>query len=152
MNIGTYTLTEMDFQILKYINEFSSVHRSDIEQHFNEEKNVIDYRLSKLANTNYVCSAAVPNSSYIIEEFEPITDDYEQIPKSLNRFHISEFGKTALQEHLHVSQAQRKEFLLKSIFTPIIVSFVTACISLYIIPRLPQIIKWVISSLSKIFS
>ena len=45
-----------------------------------------------------------------------------------------------------------KNLWLKSFWIPIIVSFVTTCLSIHIVPKLPLILKWFVHTLSKIFS
>lgn len=156
MSISVKDLTESDYQLLEYINRFPSVHKTNIEKHFKGKIDSLDYRLSVLSQIDYKTSHGVPipiqNSAYIDEEFDQTTDEYIEPYKSLNIFHITDLGKTALQEHLHSLKSQRKELFLKSVFIPIAVSFATTCISLYIVPMLPQIIKSVIDILKRFFS
>ena len=120
MSINANELTKMDYEILEYIDVFSSVHKNDIKQHFSKYSDVIDYRLLILSQPNYTKNAyysTIPNSCYIVEEFKPIIDDYENNKESLNRFHISELGKTVLRNYLSkqkkISKNQKRELFFK---------------------------------------
>ena len=41
MSINANELTEMDYEILEYIDGFSSVHKNDIKQHFSKTLNFV---------------------------------------------------------------------------------------------------------------
>ena len=40
---------------------------------------------------------------------------------------------------------------LKNVCLPIIISFVTTCITMYIVPKLPLLFKWLVHTILKIF-
>ena len=138
MSTPVSELTENDYKILEYISRFPSVHRSDIEQHFNGKIDTVGYRLtvlSKPIRSKGNFGVVIPNSSYIIEEFEEVDDDYDNPPKSLNSFCISELGKTTLQNPLIQQNANtklnRRELFFKiGNFTLSIIAIIISIIAL----------------------
>lgn len=46
----------------------------------------------------------------------------------------------------------RKELLIKSVVLPVAVAFTTTLLTNYILPKLPQILQWLIHTLEEIFS
>lgn len=156
MSIPVEELTENDYLILEYISRFSSIHKTDIEKHFKGKIASLDYRLSVLAQIDYKLSGNVPfpiqNSNYISEEFDSNSNGYSAPRKSLNIFHITDFGKATLQDHIAKKKSDKSELWLKNAWIPIIVSFVTTILTIHIVPKLPLILKWFVDTLSKIFS
>ncbi len=129
MSIPIEELTENDYLILEYINRFPSVHKTDIEQHFKGKIASLDYRLSVLAKVNYKMSGGTPfpisNSNYISEEFYETDNDYSNPPQSKEMFHITDFGKVALQDHLVKKKSDKKQLFVKNAWMPIIVTLIT---------------------------
>ena len=118
MSVPVNELTENDYRILKYINKFSHVSKEQIEHYFNGKIDAIDFRLSVLAKIERSSMYKIPieNSSYIVEEFEDNYDDYEVPPKSKNIFHISQLGKSVLQDYLEAKKSERKSNLKSAAF------------------------------------
>lgn len=147
MSIPVEELTENDYLILEYINNFPSVHRADIEKHFKGKITSLDYRLSVLAQIDYKPSGGtffpVQNSNYIEEEFAPNSGGYSSPRKSLNTFHITALGKSSLQEHLLKKKSDRKDMLLKNICIPIAVTLITNLIIDGVKWLLPLIQQWI---------
>lgn len=156
MSVPVEELTKNDYKVLEYINRFTSVHKNDIEKHFNNRIVSLDYILSKLSKVDYKLNGDVPfpiaNSNYIEEEFDRPTDDYETPRKSLNMFHITDIGRDVLQNYHIKQRVAKKDLWLKNALIPVIVSFVTTNITMYLIPKLPLILKWLCDILSKFFS
>lgn len=146
MSIPVEELTENDYLILEYINHFPSVHKTKIENHFKGKIVSLDYRLSVLAKVDCKMSGGVPfpisNSNYIDEEFDESDDDYRNPPKSLNIFHITDFGKATLQDHIAKKKADKKQLFLKNAWLPIIVTLFTNLIIDVAKWLLPLIQQW----------
>lgn len=53
------------------------------------------------------------------------------------------------RRYLAYCKARRRELWLKNLWIPVIVSFVTTVGTSYILPRLPQILQWASSFLSR---
>lgn len=53
MSVPVEELTKNDYKVLEYINRFTSVHKNDIEKHFNNRIVSLDYILSKLSKVDY---------------------------------------------------------------------------------------------------
>lgn len=156
MSIPVEELTDTDYLLLEYINRFSSVNKTEIENHFKGKIASLDYRLSILAKPNFknihnAISLPIPNSNYIEEEFDTVdTDRTNYISKNI--FYITDFGKATLQNHLAKKKSDKRELWLKNAWIPIIVSFVTTVLTIHIVPKLPLMLKWLFGILSKIFS
>jgi hypothetical protein len=146
-------LTPIDFKILEYIGRFDSISRDDIVRHFSNVDS-IDYRIAQLAARDYEfigggnravsVRVPVPNSSYLIEEYESAKGEYGLIQhKATNRFRLSALGKKALEDN----RAFRRQANLKSwkerFWIPFLVSIATT-ILMYVllnmlVPRLLSI-------------
>lgn len=70
----------------------------------------------------------------------------------LGIYELTEYGKRELEDYLAAKKTDRKELWLKNAWIPIIVSLVTSAIANYILPKLPQILRWAANTLSKIVS
>lgn len=116
MSIPVEELTKNDYLILEYINRFSSVHKTDIEKHFNGKIASLDYRLSVLAK-----------SKLIEEKFKPNTGGYSNPHKSLNIFYITDFGKAILQDHFAKKKSEIRNRIIA--ISTLVLSAITAVAS-----------------------
>lgn len=136
-------LTPKDYELLSYINKFDSISKSQINNHFKNKIDSIDYRLTQLKNMSYSGSMPIENSSYIEEEYNHITDPQTHITRviSKNTFHITSLGKKSLQDYNLKAKSDKRNFLLKSVFVPIIVTVVTTL--------LLDVLKWLLPLILK---
>lgn len=147
-------LTIIDVKILKFVRDQGSVSMDDIQQKF-VNIDSIEYRVMNLSTPSYqkLHGAPVPNSSYLAEDYEQRPGKYgltESVP--LGTYHLTTFGRKVLQDYEYMAKNAKWELWLKNAWIPIIVSFATTVITNYILPTLPQILKLLASTLSKIVS
>ena len=133
-------LTENDYVLLKYISRFQTVSIAQVEKHFSNKIESVAFRMSELKKEGYLVSC------------EKIIDDYENICEDSDIVAISSLGQTTVQDHFAKKKVDKQELWLKNVWIPIIVSFVTTVLTMHIVPKLPQILKWFFYTLSKIFS
>lgn len=120
-------MSDIDFSILEYINNFDFVHIDDILNKFPDDKFSTKYRLEVLSKAEKHPSGHfyLENTSYIELNYIYHTDEYGgTFSESDNTYSITEKGKLALQEYRlsqnKISKDKRKEFILKIL--PIIIS------------------------------
>lgn len=128
--MGTEELTQIDYQILKYINKFDSISKEQILNHFNNKFASVEYRLSLLNEPDYriIGRTKMPliNSSYVVEEFDTIEDESHITHLlSKNTFHISPLGKKTLQDYQLKRKSEKRSLWIKNAWLPIIVSIFT---------------------------
>lgn len=142
-------LEEYDYEILKFINCFGPVSKDKIINKFNGKIQSIEYRLRLLETPDYQPSGPVKlpisNSNYIVNETEAIKIEHVTHHKPTNIYHITDFGKRALQDYLNSRKKDLRLLWLKNCWIPILVSFFTTITTIglsYLIPQLlPQILK-----------
>ena len=67
-------------------------------------------------------------------------------------YSLNSKGEAELQNYNTQKKNEKREFWLKNALIPVIVSFLTTSITMYLIPKLPSILKWLCDTLSKNFS
>lgn len=154
-----YEPTETDFQILQYIAKHGSTSISQLESKFPTMES-LEYRVRQMATPQSRSAGSgrsgfrvpIPNTSYLLEDYQEFKDGPLTKVKYLGTFHLTEFGRKAIQDHVRSTKSARKELWLKNAWIPIIVSFVTTVLTNYLIPKLPQILEWLSNILQRIFS
>ena len=148
MSIPINELSETDYKLLKYVSKFKSISKNQIQQHFSKEAAAMDYHLSLLKQPLYKESGhgfhiPIENTSYIAEEFNTISDQNGvQRYISNDSFHITDLGRSALQELQQKAKFNRKNTLLKSVWIPIAVSIITSLIIDGLESLFPLIRQW----------
>lgn len=153
-----YDLSDKDFLILRYIADRKSVSIPELSLKFPDIAS-LEYRVIELATPQYESNPhgrfrlPIPNSSYLLEEnCENVKAGSPTDVEPLGRFSITPLGRKALQDYECRMRTAKKELWLKNAWIPIIVSFVTTVLTNYLLPRLPQILRWLANILSRIFS
>lgn len=141
------TLSKLDYKIISFISTHEPASKKDIKNRF-KRVNTIDYRLKRLSRHDTCGTMFIANTSII----EPQQHSIENGKMEYDNYVVTEKGKTMLQDYLQFTKIERFNLWLKNAWIPIIVSFVTTCISIHIVPKLPLIIKWFAHTLSRIFS
>lgn len=151
-----FDLTEIDAKILQFIDSCGTADTVAIKKRF--PNTAIEYRLKKLSTpeVRYLSSSsiAVPieNTCFLNERTEQtVIKGYCHV-EHLGIYELTEYGKRELEDYLAAKKTGRKELWLKNAWIPIIVSLVTSAIANYILPKLPQILRWAANTLSKIVS
>lgn len=147
-------LSDVDFKILEFINENEPVKIEKIKTKFPKISS-IDYRIEQMSKQTLSQSGScyIPNTSFIIqkyEEYEEPKGSFEPA-KPLGIYTVTDFGKKALQDHKDYTKKHKRELWLKNAWIPIIVSFVTTVTTMYIVPKLPYLLKLLIGIFQKIF-
>ena len=95
-------MSDIDFSILEYINNFDFVHIDDILNKFLDDKFSTKYRLEVLSKAEKHPSGHfyLENTGYIELNYIYHTDEYGgTFSESNNTYSITEKGKLALQEY-----------------------------------------------------
>lgn len=145
MPISLDNLSPHDFKIIEYINKFESVSKNQIIEQFENQIDSIELRLSLLSERSYINRKHTNlDTGYIIEEYDLSnkTAIGAPIPISKNSYHVSPYGKKILQDYLTKQKNETRNLWLKSAWIPIITAFITTLLTNYILPMLPQILKW----------
>jgi hypothetical protein len=138
-------LEENDYKILKFINEFSRVSKDEIIKNFNGKIDGIEYRINLLETPDFsnVSSLRIPidNSSYIENEFETYEDDSFTKSRRTNFYYITDFGKRALQDHIHSSKKETRLIWIKNCWIPMLVSLVTTLTTIGLTQLIPMMLS-----------
>lgn len=150
-----YDLTEIDAKILQFIDSRGTADTAAIKKKFPDT--AIEYRLKRMSTpeVKYVTSGfSVPieNTCFLHEQTEETVINGICRVKGLGIYELTEYGTQVLENYLAAKHSARKDLWLKNAWIPIIVSFVTSAIANYILPKLPQILRWAANTLSKIAS
>lgn len=150
-----YDLTEIDAKILQFIDSRGTADTAAIKKKFPDT--AIEYRLKKMSTpeVKYITSGfSVPieNTCFLHEQTEETVINGIFHVKGLGIYKLTEYGTQVLENYLAAKHSARKDLWLKNAWIPIIVSFVTSAIANYILPKLPQILRWAANTLSKIAS
>ena len=150
-----YDLTEIDAKILQFIDSRGTADTAAIKKKFPDT--AIEYRLKKMSTpeVKYITSGfSVPieNTCFLHEQTEETVINVIFHVKGLGIDELTEYGTQVLENYLAAKHSARKDLWLKNAWIPIIVSFVTSAIANYILPKLPQILRWAANTLSKIAS
>ncbi len=137
-------LDKIDILILKFINKYSDISKSEILNKFPENNYSTMYRMEKLLKKEYRVAVRdivfpIENSNYIEEIYETSTDETTGISKNkpLSIYIITDLGKSTLQ-NLNFEKKENfktnfyKFFLefMRSIVCPIIVAIITTLIAI----------------------
>lgn len=150
-----YDLTEIDAKVLQFIDSRGTADTAAIKKKFPDT--AIEYRLKKMSTpeVKYITSGfSVPieNTCFLHEQTEETVINGIFHVKGLGIYELTEYGTQVLENYLAAKHSARKDLWLKNAWIPIIVSFVTSAIANYILPKLPQILRWAANTLSKIAS
>ena len=150
-----YDLTEIDAKILQFIDSRGTADTAAIKKKFPDT--AIEYRLKRMSTpeVKYVTSGfsvPVENTCFLHEQTEETVINGICHVKGLGIYELTEYGTQVLENYLAAKHSARKDLWLKNAWIPIIVSFVTSAIANYILPKLPQILRWAANTLSKIAS
>ena len=151
-------LSDIDAKILKYIDQQGSATIDSIKKKF-PNISAIEYRIKLLATSEYKYVPNAPisipkrNSSYLRERTETKKDEhFRSLIVPLGIYELTDLGKKELQNYLQNKASEQKEFWLKNIWIPIVVSLITTATANYILPKMPQILQWIANTLLKIAS
>ena len=137
-------LDKIDILILKFINKYSDISKSEILNKFPENNYSTMYRMEKLLKKEYRVAVRdivfpIENSNYIEEIYETSTDETTGISKNkpLSIYIITDLGKSTLQ-NLNFEKKENfktnfyKFFLefMRAIVCPIIVAIITTLIAI----------------------
>lgn len=154
-----YEPTETDFQILRYIAKHGSTSISQLESRFPAMES-LEYRVRQMATPQSKSSGSghssfrvpIPNTSYLLEDYRDFKDGPFTKVEYLGTFHLTEFGRKAIQDHTQSTKSARKELWLKNAWIPILVTLAANLLVLGIKWLLPLIQEWLPSILQRIFS
>lgn len=142
-------LEEIDARILRFVRKSGPVSLEVISKEFPNVAS-IKYRLDNLSKIelSHQLHRPTPNSSLLIEEHESTQDKDGYIhATSLGIYRITDFGAKELQDYDSRKKEHIRELLLKGAWLPIIVSLLTTSISLWLLPKLPEMLEMVARSL-----
>ena len=128
-------MSDIDFSILEYINNFDFVHIDDILNKFPDDKFSTKYRLEVLSKAEKHPSEHfyLENTSYIELNYIYHTDKYGgTFSESDNTYSITEKGKLALQEYKYSIKNNKIYTFKHSFLYPIISAIITAMVTTYI--------------------
>lgn len=149
-------LTEIDAKILAFISHNGSSTMEQLKKQFPAVSS-LEFRVKLLAKSDYErirnISIPISNTAYLSQDHETKRDNngFASV-HYLGVYRLTTFGEKALQDYQQSRRSYKRELWLKNAWIPIIVSLVTSAIANCILPRLPQILQWAASTLSKIVS
>lgn len=126
-------LEPLDYKILEYVSLHDAIPKADLEKHFQNIYSV-RYRIDRLARPlfNETFASAHPNFARFAYRQNVLFEED-------NNIHISDYGRTMLQDFLELRTLQaKKEFedkLLRII--PIVISFIALIVSIYALGKQP---------------
>lgn len=140
--------SDLDFDILSFIYKNEPISVDKIKDRFPKIEN-IDYRLEVMSKSEYddKLYRYIPNTSLIIQKFREEKGKYI----ATGIYETTEYGKKSLQDYKSNLKKHKREIWLKYAWIPIIVSFVTTVTTMYIVPKLPYLLKLLIGIFQKIF-
>lgn len=127
-----YTLEQNDYKILIYVSKHNSVSKEKIINHFGNKIDGIETRIKNLSTPDYTSGSwrcPIPNTSYIIEEYDTIKDEIgvtNTIPKGI--YHITDFGKKTLQDYQSTNKAKKFDIYFDRVLA--IAAFIISVIAL----------------------
>lgn len=140
-----YELSEIDYLVLEYINNFDTVSKEQLFQHFSYKIDELDYRLSLLKTPVFrlVGNSRIPidDSNYIEEICVQTNNNGVVTCKGTNEFYITPLGKKVLRDYKSHKKSQRIELWIKNAWLPIIVSIITTLLTTCITRMLQLILK-----------
>lgn len=141
-------LEEIDIEILKFINQNKEVHISEILKKFPENDFSTLFRIEKLEqqefkNMDSIFSEPIKNSSFILSKYKEDLENLDELGNcetiKLHIYFLTDYGKTFLQNHSFKVKKQKKDFfkqflleIMRSIFCPLIVAFLTTLLTLWL--------------------
>lgn len=138
-------LSEIDAKILSFVDRQGSASMETIKHEF-PHISAVEYRVKVLATPERI---ATPGSSITIRKKNT---SYLHKNAQIETYELTELGKREVQDYTLRKSSERKDLWLKHIWIPITVSFTTTVITNYMLPRLPKILEWLSSILSRIVS
>ena len=145
MKNTTLKLAENDYLILEYLKLNHSATEKSIISALNNKVEGIKFRLENLSTRETVQRQNGTRRS--VEAYISRMNQGDSRVYSLNSK-----GEAELQNYNTQKKNEKREFWLKNALIPVIVSFLTTSITMYLIPKLPSILKWLCDTLSKNFS
>lgn len=144
-------LSDTDFKILEFINKNEPVKIEKIKSAFPNISS-IDYRISLLSKMDYnqTLYCFLPNTSYITQEYAISKSSFDS-NEPLGIYRVTDFGKKSLQDYKSNIKKHKKELWLKNAWIPTIAAFITTLTTMYILPKLPYLLKLLFDILKKIF-
>lgn len=143
-------LTDLDYQILKYFRDNSPSTIEDAQKHLPDIES-IEYRIRTLATpeytTNLYINHAIENTRLLNEDYEKHTRNGFSSSTYLGTFNISILGRKVLQDHEVAEKKRKKDIWLVNAKIPILVSFITTVLLNWLLPLLPEMLKWFANSL-----
>ncbi len=139
-------LTDVDFQILNFLNSKKERSIKDILNKFPDKKFSTNYRLELLITGRRNSSGFyIENTSYIVKNYRNERNEHGLIKSiNLDTFSITEKGRVALQTYFLSKTKDRKNFIIQVL--PILISIIALLKSfdkeiIYIWQLLMQLLK-----------
>ncbi len=144
-------LSDMDLKILDYVSRKGPVHIDEIKTAFRKVPE-IEYRITELSQQDMSSSGScwLPNSSYIHQRIERAEPSPFSPEIETGMYEITDLGRTTLRDCKTQRKNQIKKMCTQGVWLPLTVSLLTTIATYYILPKLPQILKWCSDFLSKI--
>ena len=143
-------LTEIDYRILKFFKENGPVSIENAQKALSDIES-LEYRIKALAKPEHKLSiriyVPIPNTCCLEEDREEYRDGNITKYKSLGTFRITALGKKALQDYETAEKQRKKDIWLVNAKIPILVSFITTVLLNWLLPLLPEILRWFANSL-----
>ena len=123
-------LEKIDYEILKFLNNHGRVSEGTLLKHFSEDKDVVKLRIKLLSTPEYEDFHSIPCTSYINKIYEDYTDKHGLThTHRTDLYEINSFGKKVLNDYIERNKAKNKEYWIRSVIVPFIVSLVTAVVT-----------------------
>ena len=126
-------LSEIDYEILDYLNRSGTVSKNQILDHFSKSDD-IEFRLESLA-TPIFSKPPLPNKSfwtygpsYIEEVYEEYQGRSESLSSSTDIYRITGFGRRTLYNYRLQVKSDKRRLWLTNVKIPILVSIATYAI------------------------
>lgn len=145
-------INDIDIEILRFISQHEPVSLNFV---INGLPNIsaVAFRVKQMCSSGrYRAAATAVETGLITQDVRTFQDGRFLKQEYLDAYRLTDLGRKTLQDHDCSEKKHRRELWLKNAWIPIIVAFVTTLLTNYILPRLPQIIKWFAHTLPKISS
>lgn len=143
-------LQPIDYKILSYLNNHGRVKEDSLCNAIGTDHSATTLRISLLSTPDYTSKVPVESTSYIKKIYNDLSDDASVsfldffTPQYTGYVEITDLGKKAIEDFTMAKHKEQRQYLIKSVFIPAVVSFVTAIlttltislISKYLIPYL----------------
>ena len=146
-------INDIDAKILRFIKDHEPINLQTIVSGL-PDIYAVEFRVKQMCSSgHYTHSRTTDHSSfYIQQDVRTYLDDSVTKQEYMDAYRLTDQGQTVLQDYMHSTKKYRRELWLKNAWIPIIVAFATTVLANYLLPKLPQILKWASSILVGILS